>query len=90
MISQGLLVSVGREEFLLTTASLHHVGPEELVVHRRSGSRWVPMAPRQAAASREQLLGALVEFFAGLCRTLNKRTALSPLHRPRRLRVKRA
>lgn len=72
MIAKGLLVRNEQgHEFLLTTGSSLLQGSHELVVTRKVRNQWVLVEGTEAPEIREHLMGALLEFFAGLCRTLN-------------------
>lgn len=72
MIARGLLVRNEQgHEFLLTTGSSPLQDNHELVVTQKVRNQWVLVEGIEAAEIREHLMGALLEFFAGLCRALN-------------------
>ncbi len=72
MIAKGLLVRNEQgHEFLLTTGSSPLQGSHDLVVSHKVRNQWVLVEGTEARKIREHLMGALLEFFAGLCRALN-------------------
>jgi hypothetical protein len=77
MIAKGLLVRNEQgHEFLLTTESSPLQKGYELVVSQKVRNQWVLVDRTRAPEIREHLMGALLEFFAGLCRALNDSSCL--------------
>ena len=74
MMPQGLLVTNERgDEFLLATRSTTRPSGSDLIVSQKVRNQWVVLDRKHAEDARDRLMGALLEFFAGLCRSLNER-----------------
>lgn len=72
MTPQGLLVKDRHgQAFLLTTEPFREMETHRLTVLREKNGGWIPLGHSEQSALREPLIGALAEFFIGLCRVLN-------------------
>lgn len=91
MTPQGLLVKNDRgDEFLLATRSTTPQSGSDLIVSQKVHNQWIVLGREQAVDVRDRLMGALLEFFAGLCRTLSdrigqRRTTLPPHRKTRQV-----
>jgi hypothetical protein len=72
MIPKGLLVvDPHGQEFLLVPEEGVEAAAYTLSVLQRHEDRWVRLQPASSRKLRENMLGALLEFFGNLCRILN-------------------
>ena len=72
MLPKGLLVvdPQGKEFLLVPEKGVEATG-YTLSVLQRHHDQWVRLQPASSRKLRETMLGALLEFFGSLCRTLN-------------------
>lgn len=72
MIPKGLLVvNTHGQEFLLVPEEGAEAASYALSVRQRHEDQWVRLQPASSRKLAESMLGALLEFFGSLCRTLN-------------------
>lgn len=73
MIPKGLLIVADHnQEYLLVPEVGSRSTSYSLSVLQHQKGQWVRLQPQSARLLRESMLGALLEFFANLCRILNQ------------------
>lgn len=86
MLAKGLLVEdQNGQEYLLSVNELGQSGPHDVRISRRVAGQWVLVEVTEPPVSsvREGVMGALLDFFTGICRILNQS---DPRHRSQRVR----
>ncbi|MFM8552813.1 MAG: hypothetical protein ACKOCD_10995 [Nitrospiraceae bacterium] len=87
MLAKGLLVEDRHgQEYLLSIDEQGQGGPHDVRISRRVAGQWVVIGAmdRPAASVREGVIGALLDFFTGICRILSQNDNRQP---PQRMRV---
>ncbi|TAJ07310.1 MAG: hypothetical protein EPO61_15235 [Nitrospirae bacterium] len=73
MLAKGLLVEDRNgQEYLLSVNEQGQSGPPDVRISRRIAGQWVLMEVTEPPVSsvREGVIGALLDFFTGICRIL--------------------
>jgi hypothetical protein len=72
MTAQGLLVKgTHGEDYLLKTEQAPGTSIHRLIVLKKINDQWEPVEGALEGASREAVIGALVDFLVDLCRVMN-------------------
>jgi len=75
MLAKGLLVEdQNGQEYLLSVNEQGQGGSHDVRISRRVAGQWVLMGVTEPPVSsvREGVIGALLDFFTGICRVLNQ------------------
>lgn len=86
MLAKGLLVEDrDGQEYLLSVNEQGQGGPHDVRISRRVAGQWVLMEVTEPPVSsvREGVIGALLDFFTGICRILYQSDGRQRLQRMR-------